>query len=385
MSPFIPIISASPEVPDKTLLAVLLHHHQSPVSKSVTTHNQAREALKARQCLDPETISCDETEQYRSFDGSCNNLNQPMQGSSHSPYLRLLSPVYSDDDMSFRLSVDGFPLPSARLVSEKLTSVGSGSDGDLTVNMMQWGQFISHDIDHTPEVLAPFIINCCGADHQEPSCAPIIISSEDSFYGPHNKTCMNFIRSSLASRQTCDSNGDAVVDQQNQITSYIDGSMIYGSAEEVTNTLRSFFGGKLDCTEDDLLIASTKGECQPNQVNNDIRKCFISGDKRVNEQPGLTLYHTLWVREHNRVAAKLAEYNPSWDDEQLFQQSRSIIIAQIQHINYNEYLPIILGTEWMANIMNVNSYNSSVDATASNSFATAAFRFGHSQVPENLR
>ena len=67
------------------------------------------------------------------------------------------------------------------------------------------------------------------------------------------------------------------------------------------------------------------------------------------------------------------------------QQSRSIVIAQIQHINYNEYLPVILGPEYVAKITQDNTYDPSVDATAANSFATAAFRFGHSQIPEKLR
>ena len=49
--------------------------------------------------------------------------------------------------------------------------------------------------------------------------------------------------------------------------------------------------------------------------------------------------HTLWVREHNRIATNLKLLRPYADDETLFQEARKIVIAELQHITYNEWLP----------------------------------------------
>lgn len=68
-----------------------------------------------------------------------------------------------------------------------------------------------------------------------------------------------------------------------------------------------------------------------------------TGDGRVNEQVDLALLHTIWMREHNRIAETMAQLHPQWSDEAVFQETRRIVVAEIQHITYNEFLPIILG------------------------------------------
>lgn len=57
----------------------------------------------------------------------------------------------------------------------------------------------------------------------------------------------------------------------------------------------------------------------------------------------LALMHTLWYREHNRIATELGKLNSHWDDETLFQEARRMVIAEMQTITYNEWLPLVLG------------------------------------------
>ncbi|OWA52348.1 putative Peroxidasin-like protein [Hypsibius exemplaris] len=76
--------------------------------------------------------------------------------------------------------------------------------------------------------------------------------------------------------------------------------------------------------------------------------------------------------------------NPNWDDETLYQEARAIVAAQLQHIVFNEWLPVLLGPEAM-NTLGLNlmpsgryhRYDAKVNAGLANEFSAAAFRVGH--------
>lgn len=125
----------------------------------------------------------------------------------------------------------------------------------------------------------------------------------------------------------------------------MDGSQIYGSTPNRQFLLRSFENGKLrsfnvNGSEYLSLSDDPMNDCQFNNHNG---KCFKSGDSRVNVHPYMTTLHLLWHREHNRIAEELLKLNPQWNDETIFQEARRIVVAELQHITYDDYLPIILG------------------------------------------
>ena len=117
-------------------------------------------------------------------------------------------------------------------------------------------------------------------------------------------------------------------------------------------------------------------------------KAFLAGDIRATEQPGLAAIHSLFVLEHNRLATQISTANPSLLDEELYQRARRLVIGQIQNIVYKEFLPIVLGPTKMEEyglnlpVSGTTTYDKSVNPGIYNEFATFAFRFGHSLIPD---
>ncbi|MPC64526.1 Chorion peroxidase [Portunus trituberculatus] len=193
---------------------------------------------------------------------------------------------------------------------------------------------------------------------------------------------MDFVRSMPAVRPACNFGPR---EQMNQITAFIDASNVYGSSVNESNELRAFTGGLLkESSNPKHLLPPKPSECKDSSGQ---KYCFKAGDSRVNEQPQLAVMHTVWMRQHNRLARELSTINPGWTDEILFQEARRIVAAQMQHITYNEYLPIILGGTFMEAFGLVPrkagyapGYSENIDPSINNVFATAAFRYGHTLI-----
>ncbi len=95
--------------------------------------------------------------------------------------------------------------------------------------------------------------------------------------------------------------------------------------------------------------------------------------------------HTIWFREHNRIAKKIAKLNPTYTSDDVFQVSRQIVIAELQKITYEDYLPIIFGPMYYPLLVgNYTGYNDNVDPSTPNSYDAGAGRFGHSMVQTTL-
>lgn len=284
-----------------------------------------------------------------SVDGSGNNLENPDWGSTHIELQRLTTVEYADG----LSDPAGEDRPSAREISNAVADQTTSEVNDryLTDMVWLWGQFIDHDIDLSES-----------ADPAE--SFPIEVPAGDVDFDPAGtgQVTINL------SRTVYEVDGEGVRQQVNVITAYMDGSQVYGSDQETADSLREFSGGRMLTSEGDLLPIGESG-------------FFKAGDIRANENVALTSMHTLWVREHNRLAEEIAAADPSLSDEEIYQAARTIVIAELQAITYNDWLPAILGVDA---ISDYEGYDPSVNSSIANVFSTAAFRFGHSMLSTEL-
>ena len=299
----------------------------------------------------------------RTVDGMGNNIDNPGFGSAGIQLLRMADNSYNDG-ISTLTSAD----KSAREISNILSAQTDSIPNSLGVSdfFWQWGQFLAHDIDLTT-----------GAEPTESS--PISVPAGDPYFDPGSTGTQTIPFNRSIFDPDSGTNKKNPREQLNVITAFVDASNVYGSDVVRTINLRTNDGtGKLKTSAGDFLPFNTVEEENAGGTGPEL---FLAGDIRANEQIYLTAMHTLFLREHNRLAEEIAAEDPGLNGEEIYQRARKIIGAQMQVITYNEFLPLLLGT---GTLPPYTGYDEQVNPALANEFSTAAFRFGHSMLPEIL-
>ncbi len=282
--------------------------------------------------------------QPRSYDGTGNNLANPEWGSTDEQLLRAAASEYGDGIST----PAGEDRPSARTISNALSTQeeDEANERQLSAFIYVWGQFIDHDIDLTEPPT------------EDREAYNVSVPVGDAYFDPDSagSQWINLSRSRYDAETG--TSVDNPREQINEITAWVDGSMIYGSDQATADSLRTFVGGQLRTSADNLPPVDDAGN-------------FVAGDVRANENVELTSMHTLFVREHNWWATQIARQSPRLSDEAIYQQARAIVIAEIQAVTYNEFLPALLGD---GAIGSYRGYDPTVDPSIANEFSTAAFR-----------
>lgn len=307
----------------------------------------------------------------RSYDGSCNNMDEGDWGKAENPFMHEMTPAYGAND-----GMGGQNRKSAReisnLVAHQDVAVSIPSQRELSTFVFSFFQFIDHNITATHEGETEF--------------APIPVPAGDPWFDPFNTgtQIIPFTRSAVHP-------GSSPRQQTNALSSWVDAAGVYGADATRASWLRTFQDGKLKTSTGNLLPCNTlTGECNgtidpdaPFMAGDEShcgspQKVYVAGDFRANEQPGLLAIHTLFVREHNRICDELVAAGMT-KDEDIYQRARKIVSAKIQQITYNELLPA-LGIH----LDEYKTYKSGEQPDIFSIFSTAAFRLGHTMVPEHL-
>lgn len=277
---------------------------------------------------------------FRTFDGTCNANDDA--GAANSPQFRIAS------------GFAGQSRPNPRAISNAVHAQTEDvrNERDMSELVTFFGQFIDHNVALTPMNGADFNITVPEGDELSDRGIDVI-----------------------PLRRSPQEEGSPV----NVITSFIDGSAIYGSDDERAEQLRTLSGGMLK-TGDNNLLPNNDGTIENEPSNSS--EFFVAGDIRVNENPMLMTMHTIFVREHNIIATELVEAFPEFDDEELFLNARRINNAQLQKIVYEEWLPAILGDD--TGIPEFSGLQENVEPVVSAFFSTAAFRVGHTLLNEEV-
>ncbi|MBL7697024.1 MAG: hypothetical protein JNK79_02660 [Chitinophagaceae bacterium] len=262
---------------------------------------------------------------YRTADGSWNNLQNPLEGAAGTRFSRNVSLETAIPEKGEKLLS-----PNPREISRHLLTRKCEMKEVPFLNMIAaaWIQFQNHDwINHGENKLSDLI--------------EIPMADDDPAVKKFWQTKM-FIPKSQADPTRMEGREVAPVSFINEVTHWWDASQIYGSDQETVNRLRSGIDGKLRLNDDGTLPVNQKGH----EETGFVRNWWI----------GLSMLHTLFVKEHNAICDHLKKYYPDWDDNRLFNVARLINAAITAKIHSVEWTPAILPNKGLNMALNANWY-----------------------------
>jgi Animal haem peroxidase len=272
---------------------------------------------------------------FRTADGSWNNLSDPKEGAAGTRFLRNV-------DLSATCPETGAQLdtPNARKISLELLRRPDDAKGRphmeevpfLNLLAASWIQFMIHDwISH--------------GDVDPHDVITVALPKDDPARDRYRQD--ELVISKTQVDPTRGGNEPARTSSINEVTHWWDGSQIYGSDQKTQKRLRSGEMGKLKLRDDGSL--PVKDGSRPNTEVED------AGFRR-NWWVGLTMLHTLFVREHNAICDMLYEAYPTWDDDRLFNVARLINAGVMAKIHSVEWTPAILPNQTLETGLNSNWY-----------------------------
>ncbi|XP_067161574.1 dual oxidase 2 [Apteryx mantelli] len=307
------------------------------------------------------------------YDGWYNNLLHHSHGSVGASLLRLLPANYADGVYQ---ALQEPRVPNARQLSVAVAQGPSGLPSHRNTTVL--GVFFGFHV--LSEIL----------EAEKPGCPAeflnIHIPTGDPVFDPESTgdVILPFQRIQWALETGQSPNKPR--EQTNEVTSWLDGSSIYGPSHSWSDALRSFSGGKLASGPDKRFPRETNGRVpmwkalDPSTGKGGPQGIYDLGSAWGNENPFLQAENIVWFRYHNHWATALAQAHPTWTDEDLFQHARKRVIATFQSIVLYEWLPALLEIA----VPEYKGYQQHLDPSLSPEFMAAASLFLATMVPPGI-
>jgi hypothetical protein len=315
------------------------------------------------------------------IDGSNHNRRDPHANQAGTAEKRFLPDTYLDHLGGDSTQFPGQDRPGPREVSNAVFA----QDKDPVINpldtnnfLWQFGQFLDHDFGITVDGSS-----ITGAPDEPMNIA---VPTSDEFFDSIDRPFLIIQRQRHTGGIGPAPNPRMSMNNQ---TGWIDASQVYGFGQTLPGpnpagptpgVIREHSGGRLLLEPGTNLLPRVPTVLPTAKFPSTL---FVCGDHfpRCNETPGLTMIHTLFVREHNRKVAEYAAQNPNLNDEQLFQLGRRWVASLIQSITVNEFIPALTGKK----VSPYQGHDPKVNGRLAMEFEQSLYRLGHTLLPRELK